>query len=64
MLFNVKGIIMKEKLINIAANDDLNTADIKRKLIKVLTEKAIPITEGFHEDGQFKHLLLVGDGPF
>jgi len=41
---------MKEKVINIAANDDSYTSEIKRKLIRVLTENGYNYYEGFNED--------------
>jgi len=59
----VKGIIMKEKVINIAANDDCYTADIKRKLIRILTENGYKYHEGFNEDAQL-NITVGGDGAF
>ena len=54
---------MKEKVINIAANDDSYTADIKRKLIRVLTENGYDYYEGFNEDAQY-NITVGGDGAF
>jgi NAD+ kinase len=54
---------MKEKVINIAANDDVYTADIKKRLIKVLTENGYDYYEGFKEDAQL-NITVGGDGAF
>ncbi len=54
---------MNEKVINIAANDDSYTADIKRKLIRILTENGYSYYEGFNEDAQL-NITIGGDGAF
>lgn len=54
---------MKDKVINIAANDDSYTVEIKRKLIKILTENGYNYYEGFSEKGQL-NITIGGDGAF
>lgn len=54
---------MKENVINIAANDDTYTLEIKKCLVKILKNNGYSCNEGFSEKGEL-NITIGGDGAF
>lgn len=54
---------MKDKLINIAANYDSYTLEIKQKLIEILKDYGYSYYDGFCEDAEL-NITIGGDGAF
>lgn len=54
---------MKDKVINIAANNDDYTLEIKENLINILRNHGYGYSEGFSKDGEL-NITIGGDGAF
>ena len=54
---------MKKRVINIAANFDSYTSEIKDRLIEILTDKGFNYYEGFSQEAEL-NITIGGDGAF
>jgi len=54
---------MNDKVINIAANDDSYTLEIKQKLIDILKDNGYSYCDGFSAEGEL-NITIGGDGAF